>query len=927
MPCSKPIDLGRLAALLGLFFPLWATASVCTDAPLDPIEQQVSDAYLAYYGRPADVGGLGYWSERLAAAGGDLADIIQAFGESEEFANRFGGLDAAALIVNLYRQLFGRDPDTDGLAFYLDELENGRLTLQSIALDLLNGAQALDAAIVAARREVAAYCIACLEQGHLSYPPIELAVGLLGTVDADLNSVEAAMDAIDEWIDTPLNQAPIAAPLSLFASPSVTLVEVKLTAFDPDNDVIWYHLVSDPVGGGYLDAWIGSETGRLYLTLDGRGENVRIQYQATDGLIYSNVAEVFVEIRAGGEGKGRGAEETHPEDYAGFTVLTPWGNLLGAPGESPTIPRRIDLSASFPRPGDQGQQGSCVGWATAYALKSYLEKIDQGWDLDRQDHLFSPAYLFNAIALPNCDGTYFSWALDRLQRVGAATWSQMPYRDWECTSIPSAQADAQAASFRIRSWGTLRTLEDVKAQLANRRPVLAGIMVYPALERLGGTNPVYSDYSGASLGGHAVTLVGYDDDRYGGAFKVMNSWGTGFGDGGFFWLPYSALADPDVVRELYSVEDISLDYDPDVPVDPPPLPEQLPNLEILSWSATYDPRPGGAGFLEYEVANTGTALAASQAFVNLMLSADETIGNDDHFVVYEPIPFELLPGESAYRDAFNRLRFNFPDNVPTGTYYMALWVDDLDTIHELNEQDNISFGDQVRIETSQSDLAIISWSADWVGPDGTLTYTVANQGIGSAPPGWDVNLMLSDDQQVGNADDTYLVWETASKALAAGEVLRRDAANPLHFDVGWIMPGEYYLALWVDDLELVAESNERNNVSWGPGTVSFDNPFPPIFSAEPATAATARASEVVAAGTPQRQYNGRRPPSQAILFPVRITEGADGKRHLERLAVAGAGEASKPIHDLEALPLSKTNRARLPRVFPIGKARPMPLDE
>jgi hypothetical protein len=38
---------------------------------------------------------------------------------------------------------------------------------------------------------------------------------------------------------------------------------------------------------------------------------------------------------------------------------------------------------------------------------------------------------------------------------------------------------------------------------------------------------------------HAMCVVGYDDDKYSGAFEIQNSWGTGWGTGGYIWIRYS----------------------------------------------------------------------------------------------------------------------------------------------------------------------------------------------------------------------------------------------------------------------------------------------------------------------------------------------------------------------------------------------------
>ena len=103
--------------------------------------QTIQNAYLAYYGRPADPGGLDYWAGRLKDAGGNLDEIIAAFGNSAEFTERFGMLENTELVNAIYQRLFKRDADPAGLEFYQDLLESGEKHLGSIALDIFNGVQ------------------------------------------------------------------------------------------------------------------------------------------------------------------------------------------------------------------------------------------------------------------------------------------------------------------------------------------------------------------------------------------------------------------------------------------------------------------------------------------------------------------------------------------------------------------------------------------------------------------------------------------------------------------------------------------------------------------------------------------------------------------------------------------------------------------
>ena len=133
----------------------------------------VQKAYVAYYGRPADPAGLSYWALRMDNEGGSLESIIAAFGNSDEFNRRYGGLGNTALVTKIYQQTLGRDPEPAGLAYYVGELDTGKRTLQSITLDVLNGATGLDALTVANRLDVANHysgkvAVGCAYGGELT---------------------------------------------------------------------------------------------------------------------------------------------------------------------------------------------------------------------------------------------------------------------------------------------------------------------------------------------------------------------------------------------------------------------------------------------------------------------------------------------------------------------------------------------------------------------------------------------------------------------------------------------------------------------------------------------------------------------------------------------------------------------------------------
>jgi hypothetical protein len=133
----------------------------------------------------------------MDSSGGSLNGIIAAFGYSAEFTRRYGGLSYSQLVTNIYLQGLGRHPDANGLNWYVNELIAGRRTLQTITLDVLNGATtAPDSTVVANRLDVAAYYTSRVAAG-CSYGTEQDVANALSSVTAMLSTVAAAKTAID----------------------------------------------------------------------------------------------------------------------------------------------------------------------------------------------------------------------------------------------------------------------------------------------------------------------------------------------------------------------------------------------------------------------------------------------------------------------------------------------------------------------------------------------------------------------------------------------------------------------------------------------------------------------------------------------------------------------------------------------------------
>ncbi|MCG7919965.1 MAG: hypothetical protein N0C81_18655 [Candidatus Thiodiazotropha lotti] len=122
----------------------------------------------------------------------------------------------------------------------------------------------------------------------------------------------------------------------------------------------------------------------------------------------------------------------------------------------------------------------------------------------------------------------------------------------------------------------------------------------------------------------------------------------------------------------------------------------LPDIAIDYWYAEWDSY--GNGLLEYTVYNDGDVPTTRTDWdINLILTIGEDTSQGGYYLFYEHANHILNPGVSVYRDEESPASFNlFTDtngnSIPSGTYYMSLWVDDQGYENESNEINNLSIG-------------------------------------------------------------------------------------------------------------------------------------------------------------------------------------------------------------------------------------------
>lgn len=246
------------------------------------------------------------------------------------------------------------------------------------------------------------------------------------------------------------------------------------------------------------------------------------------------------------------------------------------------LPSSVDLSPRMPPPGNQGQQNSCVAWASAYAVKSYQEQIERNWGYDspvgggKGEKVFSPAFIYNQINRGQDKGSYIKDAMNLFVQQGAAPWSAMPYTSKDYRAQPSAEARNIASRYRAKGYFQVRydDLTRIKTELYKGNPLVFGMPIDDAFYKLRGSD-VYDKQGGSVHGGHAMAIVGYDDSKTSpsgdvGAFKIINSWGTGWGDKGYGWISYRMFMS--LAPQILGMNDMqeSQPNNPQQPVQPSP---------------------------------------------------------------------------------------------------------------------------------------------------------------------------------------------------------------------------------------------------------------------------------------------------------------------------------------------------------------------
>ena len=218
------------------------------------------------------------------------------------------------------------------------------------------------------------------------------------------------------------------------------------------------------------------------------------------------------------------------------------------------LPTMVDLRGQCPAVYDQGNLGSCTSNAMGSAFQ--FEQMKQ------QVENFMPSRLFIYYNTRVLEGTVSTDAGATLRNTlkTMVDTGVCPEKMWgygKCfKKKPSDDCYVEAVKHKVVEYlRVTHSLYEIKLCLAEGFPVVFGMMLYESFMSDNVTNtgivPMPNLTTEGVLGGHAVKAVGYDDSKN--CLIVKNSWGTSWGDKGYFYLPYDYVTLPNLTADYWTI--------------------------------------------------------------------------------------------------------------------------------------------------------------------------------------------------------------------------------------------------------------------------------------------------------------------------------------------------------------------------------------
>jgi len=224
-------------------------------------------------------------------------------------------------------------------------------------------------------------------------------------------------------------------------------------------------------------------------------------------------------------------------------------------GRPVSLPPSVDLRKHCPPVYDQLELGSCTANALGAAFQYEQMKHEKPDFIPSRLFIYYNERVMEG-TIKEDSGAMIRTGIKTMVKEGVCPEKMWKYKTWKFKKPPPPNCYKEGLNNQVLEYLRIspHTLYGVKKCLHNGFPISFGFMIFESMmsDNVAKTGEVpIPGPSEQPMGGHAVLAVGYDDERK--CLLVRNSWGKNWGIGGYFWLPYYFVSEPNMSADYWTI--------------------------------------------------------------------------------------------------------------------------------------------------------------------------------------------------------------------------------------------------------------------------------------------------------------------------------------------------------------------------------------